>query len=153
MARFKVKFDNVEGGWVSAFFWLEAEEYPFEFSRVLYESAFARLCEALRALREEKCFDCDVTWMGEPLEYEMRFSKTEEIIRFEMWCFDGNERSIAHPPTLEFSIFGTYDEVCLPFWRAMRALQALYSEAEFKSRWRYEFPTRELQELTEALGK
>ncbi|HEX8463059.1 MAG TPA: hypothetical protein VF627_00445 [Abditibacterium sp.] len=152
MSRFRVQFAQVEHGWAHAVFEVEEKTYDFQFSRVVYGDAFARLCEALGALAEEN-WPQTVTWMGEPQQYEVRFSKTADEIQLEMWRFEGHERSLASAPELEFAVSGTYDEICLPLWRALRTLQGLYSESAFKIRWRYEFPTRELAHLTELLGK
>ena len=83
----------------------------------------------------------------------MRFLKQEGAITLEMWYFDDHTRRVGQKSQLEFSISGTYDAVCLPFWRALRDLQKLYTEKEFEQHWRSPFPTRELALLTQKLGK
>ncbi len=152
MSRFKVRFAQVKNGWAQVLFQVGEEEYERWFSYI-YGHSFARLCEVLRALADEEKVETNVVWMAEPEEHEMRFFKADENIKLEMWCFESTGRDIANPPELEFAVSGTYDEVCLPFWRGLRMLQALYSKADFKERWRGEFPTRELALLTERLGK
>ncbi len=150
MARLRVEFAHIEHGWVQIRFWVEENEYEMQFSYV-YREVFTHLCAALLALLDEKG-ERVVFWMEEPEEYEMRFSKTSEIIELQMWRFDSHRRGLGEKPCLRFEIAGDYAEICVPFWRALKTLRSLYSrDEEFEARWRAPFPDREFALLTEAL--
>jgi hypothetical protein len=51
-----------------------------------------------------------------------------------------------------FEIQGTFAEICLPFWRALRNLQTRFSGDEFQLRWRHPFPGSGMQKLSANLG-
>jgi hypothetical protein len=91
-----------------------------------------------------------VTWTTEPIEYEMCFESDGEVVRFELHEYAASRRSSVFNPSL-LSTSGSYDEVCRPFWRALRALQGRCSEQEFQERMGLPFPSAELEKLTQAL--
>ncbi|PQV63346.1 hypothetical protein B1R32_1121 [Abditibacterium utsteinense] len=97
-----------------------------------------------------------VSWAGEPSETELLFSRSgeENVILLEIAFFETaqNPRE-KRKPNLKF--IGSYDEICIPFWRALQDLQIRYFAKLLESEWRWTgyFPTRELDLLTEALGK
>jgi hypothetical protein len=51
----------------------------------------------------------------------------------------------------EFEVSGSYGEICLPFWRALRSLQGRFSADELAARWHRPFPWKEIDLLTKAI--
>ena len=90
-------------------------------------------------------------WMEEPGEYELRFCKRAGDLKLELWRFESFLRETGAKSFLEFTIAGSYTEICVPFWRALKALRGLYSDGEFETHWRGPFPDAEFEALTRAL--
>lgn len=88
-----------------------------------------------------------VMWQAEPREYEMRFLRIEKAVYLEVEAFPDSRRSANRGERLLF-VTGTYDEICLPFWRALRSLQGRFSEVELQARWLGPFPWNEINKLS-----
>lgn len=152
MARLRVQFKQIEPGWAETCLYVDEKEYERWFSYI-FPHVFAELCEALSTLIDGSQPQT-ITWASEPDKHEMHFSKEGNTTKLEMWRFEDHKRGANVKKVLEFAISGTCDEICLPFWRALQALQGLYSEKEFEQRWgQAKFPTQELARLTYKLGK
>jgi hypothetical protein len=86
----------------------------------------------------------------------LRFSRQSkgDVIRLEIRLFEIYQPSRPESEP-KFTFTGTYDEICLPFWRALRGLQDRYPAKLLESEWHWtgNFPYRELALLTERLGK
>jgi hypothetical protein len=86
----------------------------------------------------------------EPAVCELRFNRNGGTIELDL-C----RRAWEHHPhcrmLLEAS--GSILEMCLPFWRALRNLQARFSEKEFERRWHRPFPTSGMEQLTAHLRR
>ena len=149
MARLRVEFAQIEHGWVQCRFWVEEEEHEIWFS-YLYRDSFAQLGLALLAQLNEEG-ERVVAWMEEPGEYEMRFRKRADDFSLELWRFESFLRETGAKSFLEFTLSGSYTEMCVPFWRALKALRSLYSDQEFETHWRGPFPNAEFDELTREL--
>lgn len=88
-----------------------------------------------------------VTWQGDPMQYEMRFLRIEGTVYLEIEEFAENRRSTARGERLMF-VTGTYEEICLPFWRALCSLQVRFPEEELAARWLGPFPWNEINKLS-----
>ena len=150
MSRFKVRFGDPEHGWMNvALFDNNIEVLSFEASDI-YPS-LDLLASALKAMREPRG-EQTVDWTQEPDEIELRFVSHQDIIRLEIAKSPASARPLErHENGLFFT--GTYDEICLPFWRALRNLEGRFTHEELAKRWKSYFPHQELQLLTEQLGK
>jgi hypothetical protein len=149
MSLLRVHFDEPEHDWMPLT--LEDEEVRIRCDASDIYPSLEQLVSALSAMldaRDEQL----VVWMEEPVELEMRFLRSDEVIRLEISSFPGSLRPL-ETPKAEIVFVGTYEEICLPFWRALRELEGRYSREELARRWTGYFPHRELALLTEQLGK
>ena len=91
------------------------------------------------------------SWAGEPDSLFFNFGRTEceiELSNSYEWIGELTSAPAFTP------IVGTKEEICLPFWRALRSLKARIKGTEYQHRdWGPEFPYRELALLTQRLGK
>ncbi len=148
MPRLKVKFDEPEHGRIYLFVFADGKQVVHSDVSRIY-SSFEQLVTALGAMldgQEERI----VVWLEGSAELEMRFSRHDDIIQLEITSFAGSIRPHKNP---EFTFVGSYNEICLPFWRALRNLEGRYSAEELALRWKGYFPHRELALLTHQLGK
>ena len=150
MDKLKVGFGEPAYGWIEVTFQYGETSLGFSTSHV-YNSFFP-LMEAL--LRPQNASgEATVAWQCEPVECELQFARHYDVVTLQVLLFPDARRSVFDAPEPKLSVTGSYDEVCLPFWRAIRQLQGRFSEQQWKVRWQYPFPTRELEILTAALGK
>jgi hypothetical protein len=150
MSKLKAFFDNPDAGWVMLTIRFEGGSLDIVASHIY--DCFSHLTNALHRLLVEQG-EVIVTLQGEPIEYDLRFVRVGSNISLAIERFPGPQRN-RHSRSqvkLLLSVSGTYDEICLPFWRALRALQGRLSEEELKVRWREPFPTQELSALTAAI--
>ena len=157
MSKLKVTFEDPRSGgiWIQ----LHSATQSVEISATYIYNGFFDLVDALYRIygvpgqvvlgRQQET----AVWMCEPSGVEMRFSRQEDAVRLDVIWFPDSSRSQFNQPEPEMSVSGNYDEVCLPFWRALRNLQSRFSASEFEEKWRAPFPTQELARLTKALGK
>ena len=150
MSKLRVTFENPDAGTV--WFTLASGSESVAISATYIYNSFYQLADALHRIRAAPG-QATVVWMCEPSEYEMQFCREADIIRLEVVWFPGSERSVFKPGQVEMSMTGSYDEVCLPFWRALRELQGRLPASDFEARWGDPFPSRELELLTAVLGK
>ncbi len=150
MSKLKVKFDEPEHGWIG-FIIKDDDDERINCSASHIFNSFERLVIALRMTLDSQ-IESKVIWFEEPYELEMSFARRDDLVRLEIRSYP-DSRHVQKSEDQTEIFCGTYNEICLPFWRALRELQGQFSESEFKTRWREEFPTRELDLLTQALGK
>ena len=91
----------------------------------------------------------EVVWNEEPIESEFRFRRNGELVSLEVLEFPDHRRVLQ--PASRFDFQGSYEEVALPFWRALRDLQGRFSGEELAARWHRSFPTSDLDDLTSVL--
>lgn len=91
-----------------------------------------------------------VTWHAEPAETELRFSISQEDVELEVYSFSDHRRDYGRGER-ELAITGSYEEICMPFWRALRSLQGRFSPEELDVRWHRPFPWKEIEILTAAI--
>ncbi len=150
MSHLQVRFDDPEHGWIGVEIYdNQIEVLRFDASDI-YPS-FHALVMALLTMRDARG-EAIVDWMQEPAEVEMCFSTREEAVQLEISSFPGSARPLERGDA-ELVFAGTYDEICLPFWRALRHLEGRYTPTELELRWHSSFPHRELEMLTAQLGK
>jgi hypothetical protein len=146
--KLKVAFDDPEHGWVGLTFSRGGESATIVASYTPSDS-FLDLTDALYNLSQYSG-EAKVIWHSGPTEYELRFAKEGGVIRLAALEYPDHLRD-AGRGELFFEASGTYDEVCLPFWRALRDLQGRFSEAELNARWHRPFPSKEIDNLTALL--
>ena len=151
MSQLKVRFGEVHHGWVKVTLWNnDVEISKFEASYI-YSASFRSLVNVLLAMLDLRAEEA-VVWGLEPDEIEMRFVRDDDECKLEVTALPDNSRPLERGDA-SFVFVGTYEETCLPFWRALRNLEGRYSPEELARHWQSYFPHRELALLTERLGK
>ena len=150
ISKLKVIFDDPSAGWIWIHIHSTMDTVSIDASYI-YNSILG-LAEALYKLTAVEGQQT-VTWQCEPAEYDMRFVRTDATIQLDVLFFPDAQRSVFQQPKVKLSVKGNYDEVCLPFWRALRELQGRFPASEFRERWQEAFPTLQMERLTAALGK
>ena len=119
------------------------------FSYTPYDS-FRELIDAAHLLRTSKAtIDRKVIFNTEPVEYEFVFSKAEDIVTLSVSVYKDDRRTESHEEA--FSLKGSYDEICMPFWRGLRRLQSEFEPEELDEAWHRPFPSEDLDKLTNIL--
>ena len=150
MSQIKVRFGEPEHGWMSVSILADNSKLLRIDASDIYPSLHL-LVDALSAMLDSRA-EKTVDWTEEPREIEMRFTRDFENIKLEISSFPSSFRPL-NPSKAEFAFVGTYDEICLPFWRALRNLEGRYLPEDLVQLWTEPFPYRELALLTEQLGK
>jgi hypothetical protein len=146
--KLKVSFDDPEHGWVCLTINCGDESAAIIASYTPSDS-FLDLTNALYDLLHYDG-EATVVWHEEPAETELRFFRTKELVRLEVWIFFDHRREPGKGEK-EFEVSGSYSEICLPFWRALRSLQGRFSADELGARWHRPFPWKEIDLLTKAI--
>ena len=147
-AKLKASFDDPDGGWVCLT--IECGEH----SETIIASytpgdSFLDLTDGLYNLLQYDC-EARIIWHEEPAETELRFIRTKKVVRLKVWFFQDHRRDDGRGEK-EFEASGSYEEICLPFWRALRSLQGRFSANELTARWLRPFPWKEIDDLTKAI--
>ena len=150
MSKLKAGFSDPEHGWIVLTLDAGAENVRIDASDI-YPS-LSELVTALRLLRVLP-IQQTVTWLCEPTEYDLVFVRDGESISLRVLRFPASQRSVFGKEDVRLAVSGNYDEVCLPFWRALRSLQGRFPQTEPGERWTSSFPWQELDALTATLGK
>lgn len=150
MGKLKVTFDGPKAGgvWIN----LQSAAQSVSISATYIYNGFFPLVDALSRMWTAPG-EATVCWQCEPSEVEMRFRREAEIVSLEVVWFPDGRRSIFTESEPDLSASGSYEEICLPFWRALRSLQGRFSVSEFEERWHGSFPTQELASLMRLLDK
>lgn len=149
MSKLSVTFGDPEFGWIDVDLRFGAETFSIEASDVY--NAFFPLVDTLLQLHSAPGQNI-VNWTVEPTEYDMHFSREGEAVTLDIFVWPDLSRNSFRQEKV-FSASGSYAEICLPFWRALRGLQGRFSAADLETRWQNSFPQRELNALTVVLGK
>ena len=146
--KLKVSFDDPEHGWVGLSLNYAQEAITIIASCILSDS-FLDLTNVLHSLLFYQG-ETTVVWHEEPAETELRFSNLEGLVRLEVYFFPDHRRNDKREEK-GLAISGSYEEICIPFWRALRSLQGRFSAEELDARWQRPFPWKEIDVLTSAI--
>ncbi len=144
MSKLEVAFDDPAAGSVRLV--LRGGGESVEITATYLYNGFLELTLALHRLLFTQG-ESVVMWQAEPREYEMRFLRIEKAVYLEVEAFADNRRAATRGERLLF-VTGTYDEICLPFWHALRSLQSRFTESEMQARWLGPFPWNEITKLS-----
>jgi len=144
-SKLEVRLGEPEHGWIRLTIRTGDAEFEDHVSNVPSNS----LEDLVRALANLADGDASVSvsWMLEPARCDLEFQRTGDTVRLDVVLHRG-AATIASRSERLFSVSGTFAEMCLPFWRALRALRGRVSPEELRRRWGHEFPERELDQLT-----
>lgn len=148
MPLFRLEFDLPRHGWMLLHFYAQEKHLAFDGSYI-FDGPLNIIETLLRVAQHE--LPTRALWAAEPDQLIFNFDKAGKEVQLSIsyeWIGDLTA-------TVELApIVGSKDEICLPFWRALRSLQARIEGTEYQWRdWGPEFPTRELALLTQHLGK
>ncbi|HSE24914.1 MAG TPA: hypothetical protein VLB68_24855 [Pyrinomonadaceae bacterium] len=143
--KLKVIFDDPGDGWVCVKLSCGVEIADIIACYTPYDS-FLDLVDALYNLFLYEG-EWRVSWNEAPVECELRFRKTGNLVNFELLEFPDHRRELQRAES-RLKAKGSYDEIAIPFWRALRNLQGRFSSEELHTRWHRAFPSKELEELT-----
>jgi hypothetical protein len=143
--KLKVAFDDLEHGWVRLTISYSVETFIIVASYTPRDSAL-ELTNALHSLLSDG--QAKVTWHCEPPEYDMWLFRSGSNVSLEIHEYSDYRRGIERGEKA-FALSGTYEEICLPFWRALRDLQGRFSAEELNFRWHRPFASRDIGLLTE----
>ena len=144
----KVRFEDPKNGFIGLKITYERKEL-YVLGSYCPRNSLVDLAGTLKGLLEIP-MESVVIWNEEPTEYEMRFSRTQQQISLTIDCYPDSRRSIHHYDRV-FTMQGSYETVCIPFWRALRDLQGRFSAEELTKRWHSDFPFDQLNQLTAAI--
>jgi hypothetical protein len=144
----KASFDDPADGWVGLTISRGDEAVTINASYTPRDS-FRELADALYKLFLHEG-EAKVVWNEGPGEDEMRFSREGDFVRLEVCGHPGRSREEGRGERL-FEASGSYGEVCVPFWRALRSLQGRFTGEELSARWHRPFPSEEVDGLTALL--
>ena len=115
--KLKVAFDNPDSGWV----WLSLNYGIENISIIASYTPSDSFLDLTNALHNLLLYNgqATVTWQCEPSEFDMYFSRTSAEIRLEIYEFFDYHRGVGLGKQI-FVVSGAYEDVCLPFWRALR---------------------------------
>ena len=146
VARLKVEFDDPSHGWLMLTLEINGHQYRVVFSHIY--PTLERLCDLLSDTWSGR--DCRrlATFLEEPAEVDATVRPMPEgRCRVSFVRFPDHRRTLEPgEPLVEFD--GTPKEVVLPFWRALRRLQAALPPEQFTARWREPFPESAMAALT-----
>lgn len=144
----KVVFDDPEHGWIALMISC-GETSVTIVTEYTPRDSFLELANALYNLlmRDGEFI---VRWQYNPTEYDMSFERKGAAVSMNVVEYPDRLRREGRGD-LMFSISGSYADICLPFWRALRDLQGRFSPEELDSKWHRAFPSREIDILTNAI--
>ena len=146
--KLKIAFDDPGDGWVGLKLICGGEVAEIIASYTPYDS-FLDLVNALYNLFLYEG-EWRVIWNEAPVEYELRFRRTGNLVSLELVEFPDHRRELQEAQG-RLKATGSYDEVAIPFWRALRNLEGKFSSEELHARWHREFPSKQLEGLTSML--
>jgi len=144
--RFTIHFDPPRYGWMHVT--LSTDEGPAIFITAshIYKSVDDLLTALALLLKGSPT--ASVSWDEEPQEFDFCFEQDSGVVYFEVVKLPHGKRTRREGAgQMEvFSSSGTVLEICLPFWRALRALQCCMPLSEFETAWD-PFPVEKLAEV------
>jgi len=145
--KLKVAFDGPQDGWVEVRISCGGEDANIIASYTPHDS-FLDLVNALYNLFLYES-ESKVVWNEGQSESEMRFRKTGSLVSLDVVEFPDHRRDLQ--PQSRLKVCGTYEEVAIPFWRALRELQGRFSPEELNAKWHRDFPSKQIEGLTSML--
>ena len=143
--RLKVAFDDPEHGWVGLTIGHGDESVTVNASYTPGDS-FLDLSDALYNLFLYSG-EAKVVWHAGSAEYGLRFGREGDAVGLESREYPDRLREAGRGVRL-FGASGSYEDICIPFWRALRNLRGRFSAEELNTRWHRPFPAKEVDGLT-----
>ena len=148
--KLNVAFDDPADGWIE----LKLRSGNAVINIVASYTPYDSFLDLINTLYNLSLYEAEskVIWNEEPVEYEMHFGRVGNVVSLDVVEFPSHIRDLQQAAT-RFKASGTFEEVALPFWRALRDLQGRLSVEELRARWHRDFPVQEMEGLTSILRK
>ena len=146
----KIKLDNIESGWIHLNIFDNGEVIIEDSISYTPYDSLGELVDALYLLNGNANIEKRVVFNSEPFEYELTFRKSAEDIELNINGYQDHKR-VENSQKHLYSTTGTYDDICKPFWRALRVLQSGYTKEQLDELWHRGFPYDDLNELSRIL--
>lgn len=146
--KLKVVFDEPGNGWVGVKLSCGDNATEIIASYTPYDS-FLDLVNALHNLFLYEG-EWRVIWNEQPVEHEFRFRRSADLVSLEALSFFDHRRNV-ESPNRWLTARGSYEEIAIPFWSALRNLQGRFSPEDLRLRWHRDFPSKEIESLTSLL--
>ena len=144
----RVRFDDPDNGSIGISIEQRDSSFAESFSYVPYDS-LQELVLALGRVLASDTTTSATCLVGAP-EFDLHFERSDNIVRFTVVEFADYRRQKGAGKTA-FLASGSFEQICVPFWRALRELESRFSSEDFAGRWHREFPHDELRRLTERI--
>jgi hypothetical protein len=140
-----VQFEEPEHGWIKLSIGSGESSFEGFMSCVPYPSSWETLTAL--SLMLQGADQATATWFAEPVTYDLRFKREQDRVLLELIEFPDNQKRTSQERKL-LSATGSFDEICRPFWKAIRDLQGRFSDEELSRGWQQEFPREAIERLT-----
>jgi hypothetical protein len=147
--RFKIRFDDLENGWLTVRLKNGDQEYTFIPSHVPSDS-IRELADGLGNLLLGYT-QTKARWNDEPVEHEFVFDKRGSQLSFRVMLL--KETRLGKQSEEVIATQGTLYDIIRTFWVALRDLETRYPAEEYQQRWREPFPFNEMRLLTAQFEK
>ncbi len=141
----RVRFDDPDAGWIGLSIQGDVDRFEQSFSYAGYD-AFQELVLALERLLLPNT-TANVTCLLGPGQFDLAFRRAEQLVQFSVVEYPDHRRLDGTGDTV-FAQSGSYQQIVVPFWRALRNLESRFGEEELARRWHREFPHAALDRLT-----
>lgn len=146
--KLRARFDKPEHGWVGLT--ISYGDLVIEIiGSYMPTNSFESLSDALHTLLLYEGSASSI-WYEEAPEIELLFSRFGEIVNLKIIQYPDYRRGIKQGE-VHLEISASYDDICIPFWRALRDLQDRFTHEELESGWHRTFPSIEINNLTDAI--
>ena len=146
MDHIAVRLDGIHAGWMHLHLHAGEHQWDWWVSAVPYDS-LGELVTSLVTLLRTPQVTTTTRWHLEPAELEFRFARQQDAAQLTLYHYADARRDHDLPVPLT-EIQASYRAVVLPFWRALRRLEAT---PQLLVQWPHPFPTTQLQHVTNDL--
>jgi hypothetical protein len=146
----RVSFNSPQSGFMSIGLKAGHESFVTAVSHAPYDS-LRDLIKALSAMLDGETSET-VKWNLEPEEYDFELRRVDnDGVQLSVTRYPNHRRLKSQRAVVFSHIAASPQDICEPFWKALRELHRDINVDEFDKNWRREFPEAEMQELTKRL--
>jgi hypothetical protein len=144
----EISFNSPQCGWMSIGFADGVREFHTTTAHAPHESALPDLLQILTRLADPATTENEYTlkWNRDPEEYDLRFVRSGEDLRIEIYQYPTEERH-AGEREIVFAHAGKVSETLGAFAQTFEQLYDDRDTDEFEFNWRQPFPVREFAEF------
>jgi len=146
--KLEVSFNSPQCGWMSIGFDDGVSGFHTTTAHAPHDLALGELMQILTALLDASSPQNEyiLKWNRDPEEFDFRFVRTGQDLRFEIYQYPTDEREPGDRE-LVFTHTGDIRDICDAFGVTFEQLYADRDTDEFEFHWRQAFPFREFEEF------